>query len=130
MKTLRHRSLILLGDHLAVCRRAPGESIPAWATTGELCSVTRSGKEISIICSEASVPETELAERGWRALRFADTLDFAEVGILAALSAPLAKAGISIFVVSTFDTDYVFVKHEHLREALKTLRTVGYRISR
>ncbi len=88
MKVPRHRTLVLLPERLAVCRRKPGDHIPAWATSGEFCSVTRSREEISIVCLEASVPKKETAERGWRGLRFADTLDFAEVEILAAVSAP------------------------------------------
>ena len=123
-----HRLLILLPELFAICRRLPGEPIPGWATTGSLFSITRSGDELSIVCPEKNVPSGEKAERGWRAMRFADTLDFVEAGILSNLATPLAGAGISIFVVSTYDTDYLLVKETELRHTVSTLTGVGYEV--
>ena len=67
-------------------------------------------------------------ERGWRGLRVAGAVPFATVGLLAGLLSPLAEAGISVFAVSTFDTDYVFAKEEDWTLALDLLRREGYRI--
>ena len=67
-------------------------------------------------------------ERGWRGLRVAGAVPFATVGLLAGLLSPLAEAGISVFAVSTFDTDYVLAKEEHWALALDVLRRQGYRI--
>src|SRR4051812_21813487 len=90
-------TLELLDGSYAVCRLDPTEAVPAWAWTGQLASVTRTDAELSIVCTEAAVPTTvERAERGWRVLRVAGPLDFNAVGIMARLTAPLARTGISI----------------------------------
>jgi hypothetical protein len=86
--------------------------IPEWATTGEFFSVVKTAEELSVICAVERVPcETE-AVSGWRAIKVVGPLDLTLVGIFAALSGPLAKAGVSIFAVSTFDTDYLLVKED------------------
>ena len=86
-----------------------------------LITITRSDQELSILAPNASVPEAVRAERGWVACRVAGTLDFALTGILARLTGTLADAGISVFAVSTFDTDYLLVKeadHQHAARVL------------
>ncbi|MBI1354865.1 MAG: ACT domain-containing protein [Acidobacteria bacterium] len=110
-----------LEGELAVCRLESHEAVPSWAAGGPLVAVTRTAEELSIVCAAAGVPEGVRAERGWRALCVAGTLDFALVGVLAGLTAPLAQAGISVFAVSTFDTDYLLVKQERFEEALRIL---------
>jgi hypothetical protein len=74
------------------------------------------------------VPEGIPCERGWRCLRVVGTIPFSVVGVLAALTTPLAEAGISVFAVSTFDTDYLLVKENHLAMALAVLGRQGYAI--
>jgi putative acetyltransferase len=113
-------SLILLPGTFAVCR-LDGNAVPAWATAGEFYSVTRTAEELSVVSREDAVPPGVRCERSWRCLRVAGTLPFSAVGVLAALTAPLAAAGISVFVVSTFDTDYLMVKQEKLEAALAVL---------
>ena len=107
-------ALSLLPDTLAICRLAPDAEVPAWAWTGEPASVTRTRDELSVVCRMDAVPKDVRAEAGWRCLKVDGPLDFALTGILAALSAPLAAAGISLFAVSTYDTDYLLVKAENL----------------
>ena len=121
-------TLTVLTAPLAVCRLAPGEPLPAWALLGEFFSVTRTTDELSIVCPQALVPAQVQAERGWRALKVAGPLDFALTGILASLAGALAKAGISIFAISTYDTDYVLVKAETLERACDLLRAQGHQI--
>lgn len=77
-----------------------------------------------MVCLEGEEPKGARAESGWRAFRVAGTLDFALTGVLAALATPLAAAGVSIFAVSTFDTDYVLVKD--LPKARKALEAAGH----
>lgn len=118
--------LRLLGDRLAVCKLAPQAGIPEWARTGDLVSITRTPTELSIVCLHEVVPEGVHAERGWRAFMVIGPLDFSLVGVLAALASVLAEAGISIFVLSTYDTDYLLVKEAQLERAASALIAAGY----
>jgi len=101
--------LRVLPEELAACRLAPDAPRPTWAK-GRFVSITRSFTELSVICDEASVPSDVRTERGWRALVITGELDLALVGVLKQVLDPLADAGVSVFVVSTFDTTYVLVR--------------------
>ena len=109
----------------AICRLPPEAEVPAW-TQGHLVSVTRTPDELSILCDEASVPTEVRCVRGRRALRVAGTLDMSITGVLAALTGPLAKASVPVFVISSFDTDYVFVPPECWSSTLEVLTTAGH----
>jgi hypothetical protein len=74
------------------------------------------------------VPDRIKCEQGWRCLRVAGTIDFAVVGILASLVTPLAKAGIGVFAISTFDTDYLLVKMTDFDKAVVALRQASHRV--
>jgi uncharacterized protein len=113
--------LDVLPGVFAVCRLDPGADTPR-----EFWSVTRTADELSVICAKEAIPEGARAERGWRALRVAGPLDFALTGVAAALTAPLAAAGISVLPVATFDTDYLFVREESLARALAALTAAGH----
>lgn len=121
----RQRALLLLDGAFAVCRLGGDSSIPAWATAGGFFSITRTADELSV-CAEDAVPDGVKCERGWRCLRVAGTIEFSAVGVLAALAVPLAEAGVSVFAVSTFDTDYLLVKDTDLPAALEALRRAGH----
>jgi hypothetical protein len=118
--------LILLSERLAVCRLAPDTPYPEWARPGELLALVRTLYELSIVCQERFVPPEVKAERGWRALQVQGPLDFSLVGILASIAEPLANAGVSIFAISTFDTDYILVKDNMLERGLKALSQAGF----
>ena len=120
-------SLSVLPETLAVCRLGPDDAVPAWARAGAFGAVTRTASELSIVCREASVPAAVTANRDWRAIAVDGTLDFALTGVLAALASPLAAAGVSIFAVSTYDTDYVLVKGDTLDRAVAALSAAGHR---
>jgi hypothetical protein len=119
----------ILPETLAVCRLAGDAAIPPWAVAGAFFSITRTADELSVVCRQDAVPEGVVCEPGWRGLRVAGTVPFSAVGVLAALAAPLAEAGISIFAVSTFDTDYLLVKAEALEAAVAMLRQQGHAVS-
>lgn len=121
-------ALTLLSGPLAVCRLPAGAPLPPWALGGELSSITRTADELSIVCREAAVPPAVQAEGGWVALKVTGPLDFALTGVLAALSVPLAQAGIPLFVLSTYDTDYLLVKQTRLEEAAAALRAQGHTV--
>jgi ribosomal protein S18 acetylase RimI-like enzyme len=121
--------LSVLEERLAVCRLDPLTELPAWATTAALFySVTRTPGELSIVCPEEIVPDGVTREGGWRALKLDGTFDFGQVGVLVSVTAPLAQAGVSIFAVSTFDTDYVLVKEPQLAAAVAALRDHGHEV--
>src|SRR5262245_31526060 len=124
----RHRlTLIVLPGAYAVCRLPADAAIPAWADGG-LVSVTRTAEELSVVCHEEGVPEDVPCEGGWRCLRVAGTLSFALVGVLASLVGPLADAGVSVFCLSTFDTDYVLFREQDMARAKEALRAAGHSI--
>ena len=117
--------LTVLPEPLAICRLRPVERIPSWALEehGSLSSITRTPDELSIVCPEEAVPPDTQAEGGWRALKVPGPIPFGEIGVLESIAGPLARAGISIFAVSTYDTDYVLVKAEHVEQALEALES-------
>jgi hypothetical protein len=121
-------TLLDVNGTFAVCRLGGGSSLPPWATAGDFFSITRTVEELSVVCPHEAVPEGVVCERGWRCLRVAGPVPFSAVGVLAALTAPLADAGISVFAVSTFDTDYLLVKAEDRERAVDTLRRRGHTI--
>jgi hypothetical protein len=116
-----------LPGRLAICRLEQGSALPEWALRSPFLSVTRTADELSIVCEEARVPDPVRVERGWRGFRVAGTLDFALTGILASLASPLARAGVSLFAVSTFDTDYVLVREADWERAREVLGAAGHR---
>jgi hypothetical protein len=90
--------------------------------------MTRTADELSIVCASASVPDDVRAERGWRAFRIAGSIPFSTVGVIRSLTAPLADAGIGVFVISTFDTDYLLVGTDSFTRACIELGKAGYTI--
>ncbi|MEW6126179.1 MAG: ACT domain-containing protein [Acidobacteriota bacterium] len=122
-------TLSLLPETLAVCRLSQEENIPGWATKGEFYSVTRTADELSIVCDAANIPPEVQREENWRCLKIAGTLDFSMIGILSSLTTSLAEAEISIFAISTFDTDYLLVKSDKLKKAIAVLSSTGHRVN-
>jgi len=132
----RRLRLTVLPDMYAICRLEASAALPAWALgfvgSAGLLSITRTDDELSIVCPEANMPDGALAgihsSRGWRCLRVAGPLDFALVGVLASLAGPLATVGISIFAISTYDTDYLLVREGDLPAAIQALQTAGHSV--
>ena len=119
-------TLLGVGGLFTVCKLPPGSAIPGWAAAGDVFSVTRTPEELSVVCRQELVPTGTQAEVGWRCLRVAGAMPFTLVGVLASLTGPVAAAGVGIFVVSTFDTDYLFVKEADFRVAVAALRRAGH----
>lgn len=110
---------------LGICRLAKSAEVPGWAK-GNFISITRTPDELSIVCCQECIPEQVECERGWRYLKVEGTLEFSLVGILSSLSGALARRGISIFAISTYDTDYILVKENELKRAVAALKSDGY----
>jgi hypothetical protein len=120
--------LYVLDELYAVVRCDPDVALPEWAIRGHFWSATRSDSELSIVCLEDDVPGDASAERGWCALEVAGPLDFSLTGVVAALVTPLADAEIPIFVLSTFETDYILVRERDLPRAVEALAAAGHTI--
>ena len=125
---IQRQTLIVARDAFAVCRLERDAPLPGWATASCFFSITRTSDELSVVCPQENVPEGVRCERGWRCLRVAGTIPLSVVGVLAALTAPLAEAGVGVFVVSTFDTDYLFVKEAEFSAAIAALREAGHSV--
>jgi len=125
-----HLNLRLLKGRLSVCRLDPGERIPAWAVRGEFTSITQTTDELSVVCTEGAAPKGTKCETGWRIFKIEGPLDFALTGILVAVARPLADAGMSIFAVSTYDTDYLMVKEQNIEKAVRALAAAGHHVKR
>ena len=121
--------LVVLEDELAVARLPATDPTPAWAAQGSISSVTRTAEELSVVCAAAAIPANVPAERGWRCLRVAGRLDFSLTGVLASIAGPLAAAKVSIFAVSTYDTDYVLVREQAVAAAIECLSAAGHEVS-
>lgn len=123
-----HLFSILPGEW-AIARLAPDAPIPAWATApAGFLSVTRTADELSVVAPAAAVPGEVRAENGWALLQLRGPFAFDQTGILASFAGPLAEAGIALFALSTFDTDYLLVKRARLPSALDALRAAGHRL--
>ena len=123
--------LELLPDTLAICRLSADAAVPKWAAERSgFLTVSRTADELSIMTVQRAVPAGERCERDYQAVRVRGPLSPNLVGILLSILKPLAESGISILAISTYDTDYVFVKTPHLPTTLDALRKAGHQITR
>jgi hypothetical protein len=120
--------LSLLPEILAICQLPKDARIPDWLLASTFYSITKTAEELSVVCPQTNVPEGIKRDEGWRCLKVEGPLDFATTGILASLTMPLAKEGISVFAMSTYKTDYLLVKERHLEKAVQILSQNGHRI--
>jgi uncharacterized protein len=121
--------LTVIEARLAVCRVDAGSEVPAWVDRdGDFVSITRTSDELSIVCARDAVPPGVLMEGPWRAFKVRGPLVMTLIGVVAALANPLADAGISIFAISTYDTDYVLVHEPDLGAAIVALIAAGHTV--
>lgn len=111
---------------LSVCKLAPDAAVPADILTKPFSAFLRVPKETTLICPVDAAPKNSTCETGWLALELVGPFDFALTGILTQVSVPLAAAGISIFALSTFDTDYVLIKADKREAAKAALMDAGH----
>jgi len=117
----------LVNGNWAIVKLGATQSVPDWTcTASEFLSITRTHDELSIVCGEALVPEGSPHEAGWALLKLKGPFALDQIGVLSSVAAPLADAGISIFTISTFDTDYVLVKAAQLSSACEALVAAGH----
>jgi hypothetical protein len=118
--------LEVLRGGFAIVRLDATAALPAWVESFEFLSITRTREELSLVCESAHVPSEIAAEREWRCMKVEGPLDLSLTGVLASLAEPLARAGIPIFAISTFDTDYLLVKAVNLEAAIAALESAGH----
>ena len=117
----------ILDSELSICRLPPEAPTPQ--TGAGFFSVTRTKDELSVICEQAPANALKV-DAGWTALQVVGPLDFALTGILASFATPLAAAGISIFSIATFDTDYILIKTANLQCAIEALSAAGHTVQK
>ena len=122
------RTLRIMRGLYEICRLDAAAELPAWTAADRFISITRTDAELSIVRSEGRALPGSRREGGFVLLKVEGPLEFSEVGVVASLSAPLASAGISIFVVSTFDTDYLLVRQDSLTAAREALQAAGHAV--
>jgi uncharacterized protein len=122
-------TLTTLPGRFAVCRLDPLALTPAWAYSGAVSSVTLTEDELSIVCDEKMVPADVRYQGGWVCLKMQGPFEFTLTGVLASVLIPLRDAGIGIFALSTFDTDYVMVPGDRLADAVAALTDAGHTVN-
>lgn len=118
----------LLKEKYGVCRLNKTELIPEWAKNSDFFSITKTSDELSIVCFEDNIPNDIKCEKDWRVLKIEGPLDFSLIGILASISTILAQKGISIFAISTYDTDYILIKNKNIDNAIDSLIKERYEV--
>lgn len=113
---------------LAVCKLDHNAALPDWVDEEDFTALVRTSEELTVVCPQANVPAFVTAEVGWVALKVHGPLEFDMVGVLAELSTTLAKAGVSIFAISTYNTDYILLKESRLDIACSALEEVGHTV--
>ena len=115
-------ALSILPEKLGICHFDKNSLIPDWALEKtNFTSITRTQDELSITLPQDKIPGGVLVERDWRAFKLEGDVELTSVGIIASLAKPLAEAGISIFNVSTYKTNYILVEEKNLQKAKKIL---------
>jgi uncharacterized protein len=123
-------TLKFLKGKYGVCRLDKSDSTPPWVNPNDFYSITKTSNELSIVCSQDNIPNDIKYEKDWRILKIEGPLDFSLVGILSKISSILAQKGISIFAISTYDTDYILVKDKDMDNAIESLVQENYEVIR
>ena len=119
--------LSVLFETFTIHKLLPDASIPEEILKSNYYSVSKTENELSLVCSGVIEVQSLQSSKGWKCIKVAGPLDFNLTGILAGISDILAKENISIFAISTFDTDYILVRTQYLSSARTKLRHAGYK---
>jgi hypothetical protein len=118
----------ILPDTYSIYRFKSESEIPGWIYSSEFCSITKTKDEISVVASQADEAVDLQCNRDWRVLKIAGPLDFSLIGIVADVSTALSDKNIPLFIISTYDTDYILVKQNDLIAGIKALEEKGHKI--
>lgn len=126
------QSFSVIPGTYAICRLPAKAPLPAWAGKA-FTSITRTADELSIVCDERRLPpdldglDLRVA-RGWALLKVHGPFPLDVVGVLASVAKPLAEAEVSLFALSTFDTDYILVRRTYVNQAIAALTLAGHKL--
>jgi len=118
--------LSVLEETFSIHRLAPDASFPEAVSECDFYSLSKTTDELSLVCPEHLAVKSEKSNPDWKCLKVAGPLDFELTGILAGITEVLAKEKLSVFAISTFDTDYILIKKHGLTAAISALQRVGY----
>jgi len=118
--------LKLLGRDFGIVKLEPERPVPDWAMMNGLWSVTRTESELTIVCPETAIPADVAYDGTWQCMRVEGTFDFETTGVIASLSVPLSQSGISIYVFSSYVTDYFLIKKKNIQHAIRVLEQQGH----
>lgn len=122
MENAKKFTLFILPEKLGICHLGKNIPVPDWALNADFFSITKTEQELSIVCPQDKIPGGVLFEKDWRAFRLESVADGVyTAGIIVHLASPLAEANISIFNVSTYETNYILVEEKNLEKAKKVL---------
>ncbi|WP_078554365.1 ACT domain-containing protein [Bacillus alkalicellulosilyticus] len=121
-------NLVILDELYSVIKLSTTDDVPSWAGKGEFVSITHTNEELSIVCPTVNVPDDNLIEMepDWKCIKIEGPLDFSLTGVLSSLATPLAENNISIFAISTFNTDYLLIKLHSVEKAKVVLENAGH----
>ncbi len=121
-------TFVILRQTFAICRLDQDAPVPHWAFQGDFFSMTHTKDELSIACPQVNVPEGVICNQGWSCLKVKGPLDLSSTGIISSIASTLEMKNISLFSISTYDTDYVMVKEKDIEGAIFALTEAGHRI--
>lgn len=117
--------LKILKETYTICSIGKESNIPDWVNQSKFYSITKTNDELSILCVQENIPSNVKCEKNWKIIQIDSILDFYMVGVISELSTLLAEDNISIFVISTFNTDYICIKEDVLEKAIQILKNAG-----
>jgi hypothetical protein len=115
-----------MSQNFSICSFPPDAALPAWAHRSSILSITKTPKEITLVCEENHVPGECQKSENFKCIKVEDSFDLDAVGVLASIAGPLAKNRISLYVVSTYDTDYVLIHANNIDRAVSCLDKFGH----
>jgi uncharacterized protein len=123
-------NLIILSDTFSICKFRTDSDIPGWIKDSDFYSLTRTEDELSIVCKQSdSIKDAIEIKKDWRIFKVSGPLDFSLTGIIAEISVILKDENISVFTISTYETDYFLVKNVHLNSAVNSLKANGHNVT-
>jgi uncharacterized protein len=118
----------VLPRQFAICQLKIDEPLPAWVYQSSFYTISKTADELSVVCEEHLVKGEIQKSVGWKLLKIDAVLDLSLTGITAQFSMALAKAGVNLSVIATYNTDYILVEQTKLATAIKALRESGFEI--
>lgn len=128
MKHVKIVRLKVLPELYSISRLDGKDPIPTWADGEGFVNIARSTDELSIVCHQSRVPDGIKIDRDWSCMQFEGPFAFDETGIVLSVVRPLTEAGLGVFVVSTFDGDFLLLKEDKFADGLAVLREAGHQI--